>query len=144
MVADFSPASTKELVLAYKVGWGHEIEYELYAGSCKSPTSITNIAVKDNSKITPPEGQMNILVIGYSFIKSSITASNIWNETASSIELCQVLQLILEGNGGQKMIIAEDKQDIRVDFNITYDYDIKDVALEEATLNVNKTSQYQC
>ena len=38
------------------------------------------------------------------------------------------------------MIIAEDKRDISVDFNLTYNYEIQDVALEEATINANKTS----
>ena len=38
------------------------------------------------------------------------------------------------------MIITKDKHDISVDFNLLYDYEIKDVALKEAKINVNETS----
>ena len=37
------------------------------------------------------------------------------------------------------MIITEDKRDISVGFDLTYNYEIQDVALEEATINANET-----
>jgi hypothetical protein len=141
IVADFSYNSTDELVLTYLMGQGHNFEYMLYAGSCNSPSNITDIAHQHKDTISSTtDKKMSNLTIEYSFNKSSIAESNIWNETSKSIEICQILQLTLKNDRGQQMIITEDKRDISVDFDLTYNYEIQDVALEEAAINANETS----
>jgi len=88
------------------------------------------------------DNQFNLLSLAYDFNKTEITASNIWDDTTSTIEVCQVVQLVIPAYG---WVISEDKRALSIDFDLSVDFG-NNIGLGDATIidseefNTNVTS----
>ena len=119
-----APTTDEDLLLTYEIGKDRKYESSLYAGPCiddKSKmlnTTPPGVVTKKNDSITananPP---MSTLELGYNFNKSLIVKSNIWNDTTSQMQLCQILQLVEEDNNHGKLVIVEDIHDVTIGIN---------------------------
>ena len=138
MTADFTADSDNKLVMIYQVGQGRTYGHSLKAGGCKNPTDITGLVSGVDYNVTADtttgEGAFDNLQLDYSFSKDKITSSNIWNSDANKIELCQVVQLKLDGGSEGTMVIYELKSNVTVDFDLSADFTLNDVDLDGATI----------
>jgi len=138
MRPNFGANSVEELELDYQVGRGRDVVHALYAGNCNpntNPVAINGLQYNVTNTTGTPSNGMEPLTLSYSFDKSSITGSNIWNKNETKIELCQVVQLTAEGRNG-RMVITEDLRNITVDFDMGVNFSIDgNVNLTGADIN---------
>jgi len=139
MTADFSVDSDKELKMIYQVGQGRGFKHHVYAGGCENLTDITGLVngidYNVTNSTTSGQGGMDTLQLYYSFNKTKITSSNIWDSSPDSnkIKLCQVVELIEKSDTSGDMIIVTDKRNITIDFDLSTNFDLS-VDLKEAAL----------
>jgi len=138
MRPNFGANSVEELELDYQVARGCAVVHALYAGNCNpntNPVAINGLQYNVTNTTGTPSNGMEPLTLSYSFDKSSITGSNIWNNNETKIELCQVVQLTAAGPNGP-MVIIEDLRNITVDFDMGVDFSIDgNVNLTGADIN---------
>jgi len=147
---DYLIDSAEELVLSYEKGKGRAFDFHLYAGGCdKIPREAIDMEYNStNSTVNSDQPSMETLIVKYDFDKSLLAGSNIWNDTTSMIDVCQITQLIIPD---PLMVIAEDIRDLNIDFDMTVAFSVG-VVLAPATVNsVNETTDlasyveaYQC
>lgn len=147
---DYLIDNAEELVLSYEMGKGRAFDFHLYAGGCdkKPRVAIDMDYNKTSSTVDSDQPSMETLIVKYDFDKSSLAGSNIWNDTTSMVEVCQITQLIIPD---PLMIITEDIRDLNIDFDMTVAFSVG-ADLAPATVNaVNDTTDlasyveaYQC
>lgn len=128
---DFSMDSgDDELVATYSIGKNRVYETDLLASDCE--TSITGINITLVDSTTPVDATTDLLTLTYDFNKTEISLSNIWNATTNQIEICQVVQLTIPSAGpSPKMVIAEDKRTMDIDFDLSVNFAINNSLGEE-------------
>jgi len=124
--ADFSINSTDELMLRYVMGRGRQYKFDLLQKDCETPISDVGYSAINVTEFK--NWTYQYLDVNYSFNKSQLANSSIYNET--KIEVCHVLSLNLE-KAGTSMIISEDLNVLTVDLDMNVDYSI-DVGLAPA------------
>ena len=112
---------------------------DIFAGDCE--TSITDIDISLVQSRTSVDSQSDLLSLAYDINKTQIALSNIWNATTSTIEICQVVQLVISANN---FVISEDKRVLSIDFDLSVDFgtnsDLGDATIETEDLVSNVTS----
>lgn len=135
---DFSEDSENEMITEYKIGKGRSYEYDLKAGSCQNPNSITNLEKGVDYNVTDstaPWGDgYEILELKHSFSKDKIYNSSMWNKEDNKIELCETIQLTLPDENGGAMVITEVITNISLAFDLSEDFSVNDITLDTATI----------
>ena len=144
MVVNFTVASVEELTINYAFGKDRDFETILYEKDCETEVSNGNDAIytlTDTPKDHNATHQM--LKLDYSFNKTAIATSSIWNATTSKIEVCQRVKLYVPAAGSMGMlVVAEDIHkidisfDFSVNFNLTNDLGAGEVGNETAATDV--------
>ena len=93
------------------------VNTDIFAGDCE--TSITDIDISLVQSRTSVDSQSDLLSLAYDINKTQIALSNIWNATTSTIEICQVVQLVISANN---FVISEDKRVLSIDFDLSVDF----------------------
>ena len=71
------------------------------------------------------------LVVKHSIDTSKIGNSSIYNATTKELVVCQIIQLITDTSD---MTIIEDKRQIKINFNLDYNFEINNIVLDAATI----------
>lgn len=131
MEEDFSSVSDGGLRTIFRIDGRRNYTHALYAGPCEEDTNTnitglelgTDYNVTDTTTTYVQGGTLDILQLSYSFDKSKLWSSNIWNSTSNMIKLCNVVQLTLDGGVTGLLVPALMKVDIDVTYNFMANYE---------------------
>jgi len=146
MSMDFNASTIDEgLILTYEVGKGKKLASTLYAGPClddeRTMPTVNVVTKRQDSIMASANPLMSTLELGYDVNKSLIATSNIWNDTTSQMNVCQVLQLVQNTSQMEEdLVIIEDIRDVTIGINSFLNFSLG-VDLVGATVNaVNQTT----
>ncbi len=110
--------------MRYSIGKDAVYESKLLSGDCASAISGIDIAMATSR--TPEDAAARDLIrLAYGLDKSAIAGSNIWDGPSSTIEVCQVVRLVLPSDGTRpKMVITEEKRKLNIDLNLSVGFTI--------------------
>mmetsp|Transcript_18565 Transcript_18565/g.40374 ORF Transcript_18565/g.40374 Transcript_18565/m.40374 type:complete len:500 (+) Transcript_18565:347-1846(+) len=108
-VTSNSSIDSIDTVVYYEIGKDRDYESFVLAKDCANP--ITNIYQNLTSVRSPKNDTHDSLSLMYSWDKSQLTDSNIWNTTNDKLELCHFVRLVFPAvDSLPKMVIIENKQ----------------------------------
>ena len=156
---NFTLGSSDEVILTYEIGSAREYDTQLYAKGCKSGSEgnhgdrvdididggilLTPKDGIDDKAPTSPQSMMSKLTLTYDFNNTALARSNIWNNEASKIELCQVVQLTYDTQepNTDPLVIVEDIRNVTIDFDLFANFTIDgNITLAAATINANNAT----
>ena len=114
-LADLSVSSMEELKLTYAIGRNCTYVPTLYQSDCTK--SIQDVDINSTSQKVYYNTTHDMVSVFHSIDKAGIGNSTIWDATNSTMQVCQVIDVILpasQSGGNGKMVISRGKHKLSV------------------------------
>ena len=112
IASNFTGGSTNEITFMYEIGAGRKYKFDLFAQGCTDNVTGLNHTITPVTTPTDNFVTENLNVLLDIKNMASIRTSNIWNEIASTMEMCITLQLI---SGKTGMVVRKDNRNIALE-----------------------------
>jgi len=112
IASNFTGGSTNEITFMYEIGAGRKYKFGLFAQGCTDNVTGLNHTITPVTTPTDNFVTENLNVLLDIKNMASIRTSNIWNEIASTMEMCITLQLI---SGKTGMVVRKDNRNIALE-----------------------------
>mmetsp|Transcript_14446 Transcript_14446/g.21753 ORF Transcript_14446/g.21753 Transcript_14446/m.21753 type:complete len:240 (+) Transcript_14446:107-826(+) len=112
IASNFTGGSTNEITFMYEIGAGRKYIFGLFAQGCTDNVTGLNHTITPVTTPTDNYVTENLNVLLDIKNMASIRTSNIWNEIASTMEMCITLQLI---SGKTGMVVRKDNRNIALE-----------------------------
>ena len=138
LLTDFSVGSANELQLSYDITTNRAYEAFVFQKDCITAIEDAIVTLSSDTGVSPKDETHDALVLTYDVDKANIAGSSIWNSDNQMMELCVIVQLVLED---PHMVLQEDERVLAIDFDLSADFNatadleegIKEQSLGNAT-----------
>ncbi|EJK54781.1 hypothetical protein THAOC_25562, partial [Thalassiosira oceanica] len=115
--------SYDDMISTFTIGKGLDVHMFLFQKDCSTEVS-KSLYTRTETRADVNETH-ETLTVDYNFVMDEISSSSIWNETLSTIEVCQTAKLMVDGGADYgDLVIKEDTRIVEVEFDLTTEFNI--------------------
>ncbi|EJK45307.1 hypothetical protein THAOC_36082 [Thalassiosira oceanica] len=120
---DIGVPSYDDMISTFTIGKGLDVHMFLFQKDCYTEVS-KSLYTRTETRADVSETHQT-LTVDYNFVMDEISSSSIWNETSSTIEVCQTAKLMVDGGAEYgDLVIKEDTRIVEIEFDLTTEFNI--------------------
>jgi hypothetical protein len=132
---NFDASVKDEILMQYQIGKDRSYMVQLFAKDCLGAIEGTTAIATTTRSSSTTSSNLDDLKVMIDLDKSTITASNFWED--NSLQLCVLLQLL---SGDE--VIKEDRRKVDIAFDLSIDFELANVATQSASLSSSSGSAH--